>query len=162
MSWMGGATAPLSSSSSESALGLLSDLATAWFSMGPLPSPPASGCRPVISSTAASTAGESGNTSVRKRGRSHLSSLRRIVHKHVGRRSRYLSLDPRPQQLGALGTRHRGPGVNLELWRGTREAASNTDPVTHPVGRRAVRTHAGDLVPKRSFADEVADYVRAR
>lgn len=64
MSCMGGATAPLSSSSSESALGLLSDLATAWFSMDPLPSPPASGCLPVISSTAASTAVETENTSV--------------------------------------------------------------------------------------------------
>lgn len=64
MSCMGGATAPLSSSSSESALGLLSDLATAWFSMDPLPSPPASGCLPVISSTAASTATERENTSV--------------------------------------------------------------------------------------------------
>ncbi len=64
MSCMGGATAPLSSSSSESALGLLSDLATAWFSMDPLPSPPASGCLPVISSTAASTATETENTPV--------------------------------------------------------------------------------------------------
>lgn len=56
ISCMGGAMAPLSSSSSESALGLLSDLVTAWFSIDPLPSPPASGWRPVISSTAASTA----------------------------------------------------------------------------------------------------------
>lgn len=53
---MGGATAPLSSSSSESALGRFSDLATAWFSMGPFPSPAASSGLPVISSTAASTA----------------------------------------------------------------------------------------------------------
>lgn len=64
MSCMGGATAPLSSSSSESAFGLLSDLAFAWFSIGPLPSPPASGCLPVISSTAASTAKQSEHTSV--------------------------------------------------------------------------------------------------
>lgn len=63
MSWMGGATVPLSSSSSESALGLFSDLATAWFSMDPLPSPPASGCLPVISSTAASTAMDKDKTS---------------------------------------------------------------------------------------------------
>lgn len=59
MSCMGGAIAPLSSSSSESALGLLSDLAIVWFSMDPLPSPPTSGCLPVISSTAASTATKS-------------------------------------------------------------------------------------------------------
>lgn len=56
MSCMGGATAPLSSSSSESALGLFSDLMMVWFSRCPMPSPPVSGSLPVISSTAASTA----------------------------------------------------------------------------------------------------------
>jgi len=59
------------------------------------------------------------------------------------------------QQLGALGTRHRGPGVNLELWRGTREATSKTDPVRR---RRAVQPHGDALIPKH----RVADYVRAR
>lgn len=49
--------APFSSSSSESALGLFSDLlVSAWFSMGPFPSPGTSPRLPVINSTAASTA----------------------------------------------------------------------------------------------------------
>lgn len=94
MSCIGGATAPLSSSSSESAFGLFSDLATAWFSMDPLPSPPASGCLPVISSTAASTATEAENTSgTRQTGQND--SLTHILWKLIWQLSTCFSSGPK-------------------------------------------------------------------
>lgn len=57
MSWTGGTTAPFSSSSSESSLGLLTALvSTALLSTGPLPSTASSGAPPVMILTASSTA----------------------------------------------------------------------------------------------------------
>ena len=57
MSWTGGTTAPFSSSSSESSLGLLTAfVSTALLSTGPLPSTASSGAPPVMILTASSTA----------------------------------------------------------------------------------------------------------
>lgn len=59
MSWTGGTTAPFSSSSSESSLGLLTALvSTALLSTGPFPSTASSGAPPVMILTASSTAAQ--------------------------------------------------------------------------------------------------------